>query len=225
LYIPLFDEDFPDDLDGDGSITQMRKKDPNGDYKHDPEDPRLMVRVKPGEKGEYTMLGQEGIDNDGDGRVNKDSEGYVDPNRNWGYNWAPNYVQRCAVLFSPEQTPEISMEVFEKEEISRHLYILRVRLINSKAMPSITYKTVKNKLYPMDMLKVTGNDIEVVAGGEIQDRYRDQVNYKEHKPWIQFTQVPGFGHVEYEFLISGKGEVTIEFDSRKAGKKKNTILL
>jgi len=89
----LFDEDFPDDLDGDGNICRMRKKDPFGKYKTDPEDPRLMIRVKPGEKGEWTRLGQEGIDNDGDGRVNEDSEGYVDPNRNWGFNWAPQYVQ------------------------------------------------------------------------------------------------------------------------------------
>jgi len=73
----LFDEDFPDDLDGDGSITQMRIKDPFCNYKTDPEDPRLMIMVKPGEKGEWTILGSEGIDNDGDGRVNEDSEGYV----------------------------------------------------------------------------------------------------------------------------------------------------
>ncbi len=85
----LFDEDFPDDLDGDGNICRMRIKDPFGNYKTDPEDPRLMIRVKPGEKGEWTRLGQEGIDNDRDGRVNEDSEGYVDPNRNWCFNWAP----------------------------------------------------------------------------------------------------------------------------------------
>jgi hypothetical protein len=95
----LVDEDFPDDLDGDGNICRMRKKDPFGDFKTDPEDPRLMVRVKPGEKGEWSVLGQEGIDNDGDGRVNEDSEGYVDPNRNWGYDWAPPYVQGGAGEF------------------------------------------------------------------------------------------------------------------------------
>lgn len=95
----LFDEDAPDDLDGDGNICQMRIKDPNGSYKADPEDPRILVRVKPGEKGEYTILGSEGIDNDGDGRFNEDAEGYVDPNRNWGYNWMPPYVQRGAGNF------------------------------------------------------------------------------------------------------------------------------
>ena len=95
----LFDEDPPDDLDGDGSITQMRIKDEFGNYKIDPEDERNMVRVKPGEKGEYTILGYEGTDNDGDGKLNEDAEGYLDPNRNWGHNWMPPYVQRGAGNF------------------------------------------------------------------------------------------------------------------------------
>lgn len=412
----LFDEDFPDDLDKDGNITRMRKKDPNGDYKKDPVDPRLMVRVKPGEKGEYVLLGQEGIDNDGDGRINEDSEGYVDPNRNWGYKWEPDYVQRgagtypfsgtgiraigkyllekenivmvwafhntggmilrgpttksageypredlavydylgenseniipgyryliswkdlyvtygdftdftdhiigsysfvgelfmresqtygkkspekkdesspmrrgnvesdreqlkfndhvaqgelytdwkeydhpvygkieiggwvktssrlphpfmlqdmvhrnaSAVLFSAEQTPEVSMEVFEKKKVDKDLYRVRVRLKNEKAMPSMSSKSVKNKLYPKDILKVSGKSVRVITGGEIRDKYRDEVSYKEHKPELQFTVVPGFGHVEFEFLIAGKGTAQIDYTSRKAGKKSLEISL
>jgi hypothetical protein len=72
----LFDEDGYEDLDGDGNICQMRIRDPFGMYRTDPEDPRLMIRVKPGEQGEWTLLGFEGIDNDGDGRINEDAEGY-----------------------------------------------------------------------------------------------------------------------------------------------------
>ncbi len=102
----LVDEDSPDDLDGDGSIRQMRKKDPYGAYRLDPEDPRVMVRVNLGEKGEWTLLGQEGIDNDGDGMVNEDSEGYADGNRNWGYDWMPRYVQGGAGDF-PFQSASI----------------------------------------------------------------------------------------------------------------------
>jgi len=89
----LADEDGVEDLDGDGFITLMRKKSPNGRYKLDPEDPRIMIRVKPDEQGEYELLGREGIDNDGDGRVNEDGPGGYDPNRNWGYAWQPDYVQ------------------------------------------------------------------------------------------------------------------------------------
>jgi len=90
------DEDGPDDLDGDGSFTMMRKKDPHGMYKPHPDDPRIMVRVKPGEKGEYILLGEEGIDNDGDGLINEDGPGGYDMNRNYGFNWQPDYVQRGA---------------------------------------------------------------------------------------------------------------------------------
>ncbi len=89
----LVNEDDFDDLDGDGFIVQMRKKDPLGEWRPDPRDPRLMVRVGPDEQGEYTLLGWEGIDNDGDGLVNEDRAGFYDPNRNWPWRWMPRYVQ------------------------------------------------------------------------------------------------------------------------------------
>ena len=93
----LFDEDGPDDLDGDGEILMMRKKVPgDGNMKLDPDDPRLMVPVKPGEKGDYVMLGLEGIDNDGDGQINEDGPGGYDLNRNWPSGWAPNWIQSGA---------------------------------------------------------------------------------------------------------------------------------
>ncbi|MGQ9672452.1 MAG: M14 family metallopeptidase [Candidatus Aminicenantales bacterium] len=92
----LADEDGPEDLDGDGSITMMRKRDPNGTHKPHPDDPRILIPVKPGEKGGYILLGQEGIDNDGDGLINEDGPGGYDMNRNYGYNWQPDYVQRGA---------------------------------------------------------------------------------------------------------------------------------
>ena len=87
------DEDGPEDLNGDGSITTMRKRDPNGRLRAHPDDPRLMIPVKPGQKGEWTLLGEEGIDNDGDGLINEDGPGGYDMNRNFGYNWQPEYVQ------------------------------------------------------------------------------------------------------------------------------------
>lgn len=92
----LLDEDGPDDLDGDGSITYMRKRVPDGNYKTSPDNPLVMVPCKPGEKGEFIFLGPEGIDNDNDGLINEDGPGGYDMNRNFGYNWQPNYVQRGA---------------------------------------------------------------------------------------------------------------------------------
>ncbi len=92
----LVDEDGPNDLNNDGHITWMRKKDPNGQFKPHPDFPALMVRVNEGEQGSYTLLGPEGYDVDGDGQVNEDGPGNYDPNRDWPWNWEPGYVQRGA---------------------------------------------------------------------------------------------------------------------------------
>ncbi|UCE40542.1 MAG: hypothetical protein JSV17_13955 [Candidatus Aminicenantes bacterium] len=418
----LYDEDFPDDLDGDGNITRMRKRDLFGQYKTHPDDPRLLVRVKPGEKGEWTILGAEGIDNDGDGRVNEDAEGYVDSNRNWGFDWAPEYVQggagqypfsgvglkalgewvmqrtnicmvwsfhntggmnlrgpsrkglgeypqqdiavydylgaqseriipgyrylvswkdlyttygdscefltqmmgaygyvgevflvetetfrtqkerqpgsrpegeddirammmgrstelerlrfsdnltqgdlykpwtaykhptygdveiggwvkmssrisapfmlidlvhrnAMAVLFTAKQTPEVSLDVTEVKEVGKGLYRVRTRLSNSKAIPTMSYLAQKVKLYPQDMLKVSGIKAKVVAGGVLTNAYRDMVTYKKHRPELQFLVVPGFGKVEHQFLVEGKGEMIVSYESRHAGRLTQTIQL
>ncbi len=403
----LFDEDPNDDLDGDGNICTMRKRDPNGTHRTDPFDSRLMIPVKPGEKGEWILLGSEGIDNDGDGRINEDREGYVDPNRNWGFGWQPNYVQQgagyypmsgtgiqaigkyllerpniivawffhntggmflrgpstkaegefpigdlkaydyigqnsekitpgykylviwkdlystygdvvnftnnllgsygmvgelfqsqsetyalnsdqqkpggraqqpgegdtnhqrlkfndhvamgelykpwtkfthpmygeieiggwvkmssrlphpfmlqdlvhrnaSAVMFSAAQTPEVHMEVFHKEKIGKDLYKVRIRLVNNKALPSLSHIALKSNLHRKDLLSVSGSSVTVVAGGELKDLFMDHTVYKEHKPQIQFVHVPGFGKVEYQFLLAGKGTVRIDYSSLKA---------
>src|SRR5665647_1137888 len=414
----LVDEDGPDDLDGDGNICMMRIKDPLGDYKTDPEDSRLMIPVKPGEKGEWTLLGSEGIDNDNDGKINEDGEGYFDGNRNWGYDWQPNYVQNgagnfplCAlgvkaiaayihqrpniivnfafhnsggmwlrapsikaelvdpkdvavydligknalkmtpgtvyqpsydlydthgdtdshmfnlegsytfvgelfmrsqetyreninkplvpttetesspgrrggnpeesreqikfndylglnelykewkpfkhptygdieiggwvkmssrlphpfmlpelvhrnamvVLYAAEQTPEISMEIFDVKEIGKNLHQLRVRLKNAKGLPTMSYKSISTRLYTQDMLKVTG--AKVIASGKITDLRNNKISYQEHKPETIFTSVPSYGFSEYQFLVEGKGEIKVNYSSRKAGNLVKTVKL
>jgi hypothetical protein len=101
-----FDEDGPEDLNGNGIVEQIRKYVPGqGNYKKSTVDPRVMEPVKPGEVGDYIMLGQEGIDHDGDGRVAEDGPGSYDPNRNFAADWQPNYIQGGAMDY-PFQLPE-----------------------------------------------------------------------------------------------------------------------
>jgi hypothetical protein len=101
----LVNEDGFTDLDGNGHITQMIRKSPTGRYKKDPNDPRRLVQVKVDELGEYEMLGSEGVDKDGDGRVGEDGTGYYDPNRDWAWKWQPNYIQGGAYKY-PFSLPE-----------------------------------------------------------------------------------------------------------------------
>lgn len=82
------DEDAPEDLDGDGWITQMRIADPTGEYLLHPDDDRILVKADPakGERGIYRLL-SEGIDNDGDEAFNEDPRGGVDLNRNFTFQY------------------------------------------------------------------------------------------------------------------------------------------
>ena len=102
----LYDEDGPNDLNGNGVIEQIRLYTPGeGNMRISTKDKRIMEPVSFGESGDYIMLGSEGIDDDGDGMVNEDGPGSYDPNRNWAVNWQPNYIQGGAMEY-PFQLPE-----------------------------------------------------------------------------------------------------------------------
>jgi len=107
----LFDEDGPNDLNGNGVIEQIRKYVPGkGTHRISRTDPRVLEAVGFGETGDYILLGQEGIDDDGDGRVNEDDAGGYDPNRNYPSDWQPNYIQGGSMDF-PLQLPESRAEI------------------------------------------------------------------------------------------------------------------
>jgi hypothetical protein len=100
------DEDGDDDLNGNGVIEQIRKYVPGeGTHRKSAQDPRIMEPVPAGQVGDYIILGSEGLDNDGDGRVNEDPVGGYDGNRNWASNWQPEYIQGGAMDY-PFQLPE-----------------------------------------------------------------------------------------------------------------------
>lgn len=88
-----FDEDPPEDLDGNGVILRMRVEDPSGGWIVHPTDARRMVRDPGGRlEGTHYRLLSEGIDNDGDGAFNEDRVGGVDLNRNFPANWSAAQV-------------------------------------------------------------------------------------------------------------------------------------
>ncbi len=87
-------EDPPQDLTGNKEILQMRKYTPGeGTHMVSPIDDRLMIVAPPGERGDYTLLGSEGEDLDGDGRRNEDGIGGYDMNRNFPGDWQPMHIQ------------------------------------------------------------------------------------------------------------------------------------
>lgn len=102
----LLDEDPPNDLDGDGFVTQMLVKNPNGMWKRSADDRRLLVRRGVEDiDGEFFDIYSEGIDDDGDGEFNEDDVGGIDMNRNFPRNWGLEFQQSGAGPY-PLSEPE-----------------------------------------------------------------------------------------------------------------------
>ena len=83
-------EDGPEDVDGDGQILQMRVPDPGGDWTPYGRDARVLVRRRPADTaGPFYRVLEEGLDNDGDGRLNEDPpHTRFISNRNYPAFWA-----------------------------------------------------------------------------------------------------------------------------------------
>lgn len=183
----LVDEDPPDDLDGDGQITMMWMRDPDGRWIRDPFDDRIFTRVKPDQRGEWTLLGQEGLDNDHDGRVNEDGPFADDMNRNWPGDWQPSFVQYGAGPY-PLSAPETRGIA---EFIRSHPNIAAVQSYhNSGGMilrgPGAAYR---EGMYPRADQRVY--DEIARAGEQMLPYYRSMVIYKDlygvHGGFVNWT--------------------------------------
>ncbi len=84
----LYDEDQTEDVDGDAEISIMWVEDPAGEFKMSADNRRFVRVTDPGDAAKrFRRIGEEGFDNDGDGRINEDDIGGPDPNRNFAYGW------------------------------------------------------------------------------------------------------------------------------------------
>lgn len=84
----LYDEDQTEDVDGDGELSMMYAEDAFGPLKLSADGRRFVPYAEEmGSVKRFRLIGAEGFDNDGDGRINEDDIGGPDPNRNFAYGW------------------------------------------------------------------------------------------------------------------------------------------
>lgn len=88
----LYDEDMTEDVDGDGQLSNMYAEDATGDYRLSKDGLRF-IRIDKDDWWEgqrFRLLGTEGYDNDGDGRMAEDDLGGIDPNRVFPFDFRKN---------------------------------------------------------------------------------------------------------------------------------------
>jgi murein tripeptide amidase MpaA len=99
---------YPDDVNGDGLICQMRSLDANGEWKVSEKDPRLMTRRGPDDTaGPFYHLYTEGSIKNYDGRTVKIAPPLygINLNRNYPSNWAMEHTQSGSGTY-PTSEPE-----------------------------------------------------------------------------------------------------------------------
>ncbi|MBK8025735.1 MAG: carboxypeptidase [Chloroflexi bacterium] len=107
------------DVDGDGRMLTMRVPDPNGSWKCHPDEPRLMIRREPNERGGvYYNLFREGLIDNYDGFLiePKPQKERLDLNRNFPSHWRQEHEQPGAGPY-PTSEPEVRAIV---DFIARH---------------------------------------------------------------------------------------------------------
>jgi murein tripeptide amidase MpaA len=241
----LLDEDAEEDLDGNGVIHALRWRarpaedgrgavcytvpDGKGGQRHlrsnaalDPRDPsgRLLKTVPEGE-GEW-CLATEGIDNDGDAKLNEDGIGGLDLHRNYPENWRPEpgreRTGRGQTQFGAGAFP-----LSEPETRSTVLWLLEhphVSVVNSMdtrvpmhLRPPSTSRS-EERMYPEDLryyqhfdsigIRITGYP----WAGDVYETYSTRyavnpVTGDPNRPTPLFGHGPDFGYWYYGSIWYG----------------------
>jgi hypothetical protein len=131
----------------------------------------------------------------------------------------PDMLHRNAmfVIWTATQLPEIAVEVTEVKSLGDSLYRVRVRAANAGAIPTLSALARNKQIYRLDQFTITGQGIEVLSGGVLEDPHFDKVSAVAHRPWRIPTWVPEFGKREVQWIVSGRGKATVGYDALKAG--------
>jgi hypothetical protein len=213
----LLDEDAPDDLDGNGLILTMRWKDEKkGNWIPDPKDStgRIMKRVQAG-KGIY-LTSSEGIDNDGDGRINEDGIGGLDLHRNYPENWRPEseetgrgYTQGGAGEYPLSETETRAVVLFLLSHPNVYIVNSMDTSVPMHLRPPSTSPS-EERMYPEDLKwyklfdEIGKKKTGYVKAGDVYNDYGDGTPLFGHGPDFGYWY---FGAIWYGDEIWNGGRV------------------
>lgn len=184
-------EDGPDDLNNDGSITLFRYKNPEGRYVLDEKDPRIMIRLKPNQKTKKTRYSviREDKDNDGDGKRGEDSEAGLDINRNFPEGWFKENGFSGGSGKYPTSSPEAHAMV---EFFTNHRNIHMAQFYHTSG--GFTFRPMGTaphpKLHPKDVAVfdfVMGKKYLQIIKEEVPEPWKNPKKLDEFKKKLQET--------------------------------------
>lgn len=167
----LIDEDGPEDLNGDGLVTMMRKADPEATHLPDPAEPRLLKEADRAKgEGPVYKLYVEGTDNDGDEQYNEDAAGGVDINRNFMHGYAEHTAGTGPHQISEQESKALIDFFLQHPEIS--IVLVYGRHDNLVKTPGGEKRDVTGRA-PLELHK---DDVAIYK--EVGDKYKEITGVK-----------------------------------------------
>jgi hypothetical protein len=112
----------------------------------------------------------------------------------------------------------------EREALPGGSTRVTVTLQNDRMTPTRLEQEASHHLGPPDIVRLTGDGPKVIASGVVTDRFRQRMEPTRRRPErVELRSVPGMGQVRVQFLVAGRGPVTVTYDSAKGGVRTATL--
>jgi hypothetical protein len=122
--------------------------------------------------------------------------------------------------FHADHMPLLSFEWTEVKPLGGELWQITCDIANSRIIPSRTARAAQKGIGMPDALTLTGDDVEVVAAGAVNDRFDRTIEPVEHRKSVIPVEngIPGEGRRTFRFIIAAKpgSKVRLAYHSQKA---------
>ena len=104
---------------------------------------------------------------------------------------------------------------------------MTVSLKNTRAIPSISQQAASHNIGLPDILSLTGDGLTVAAGGPLANRDTGEIAAVEHNPQTLRLEngIGSHATARFRWIVRGKGEAKVTFESQKGGTLTKTIRL
>ncbi|NQU84856.1 MAG: hypothetical protein HQ541_03770, partial [Mariniphaga sp.] len=127
-------------------------------------------------------------------------------------------------LYQADEMPLMKMGEHKVEKIGNDVYRIWVEFSNPKVAPTITEKAARNNVVRPDLLTLEGN-VDIISAGWIDDPKTDEylnpvtreIDQHDLKRIMIRNGQPGKTSRTIQYVVKGKGNVNINYDSVKGG--------
>jgi hypothetical protein len=121
-------------------------------------------------------------------------------------------------LYHASMMPLLRIAEVAVEPLGNRLFKIWVTIENNRLIPTRTAQDVRYRISPPDLVMIQGEDLKVLSGGRVTDRFFKRVAAVESRPErIQLDTIEGMSATRVQFIVQGSGPFTVTVDSAKGG--------